>query len=306
MLGRANSMQQSTSHETGILGDSGFDFRIKRVLGRGALYLVVITLSIVFSIPYLWTVCSAFKPTKELFLYPPTFFPSRLRWQNFVEIWQVVPFGRWTMNSLYVTLAAMVGEVTTGLLVAYGFARFEFPGRGVLFGLCLSTMMLPAHVTIVPLFLLFRIIHWTDSLNPLIWPFYFGGRAFTIFLLRQFIMTIPLELDEAALIDGASRFRILWQIVVPLCMPALATAAIFSFMTHWNAFLGPLIFLDSPNKLTLPVGIRFFQNVRMAGGRSTVNLLMGSAVTITAPIIILFFFTQRYFIEGIVMSGIKG
>jgi ABC-type glycerol-3-phosphate transport system permease component len=165
-------------------------------------------------------------------------------------------------------------------------------------------MMLPFQVTLIPLFLGYRLIGWLDTLRPLIVPYYFGGGAFYIFLIRQFLLTIPIDLDEAAKIDGAGSLRILWQIIVPLSKPALLTVTIFSFMGHWNDFLGPLFFLNSPEKFTLSLGLRYFQGLPTSG-EPLQHLLMAASITMTVPVLLLFFFTQRYFVQGIVTTGIK-
>ena len=184
--------------------------------------------------------------------------------------------------------------------------RFRFPGRDILFAVCLSTLILPPHVTIIPLFVLFRSLHWIDTFLPLIVPSFFGGGAFTIFLVRQFIMTLPIEIDEAALMDGASRLGILFRIILPNSGPVLATVAIFGFIGHWNQFLEPLIFLNSARKYTVPLGLWFLRAQEGQAGLPKDNLLMAGAVLATLPIIIVFFIAQKYFVRGIAMSGLKG
>jgi ABC-type glycerol-3-phosphate transport system permease component len=282
--------------------------RIQRVLGRATLYAIAIVAGILFMIPFVWTILSSLKTSGELFLYPPTWFPAVPQWQNYPEVFNLVPFGLWTTNTLIVALISTFGAVLSAAIVGYAFARFRFPGRDLLFMITLSTMMLPVEVTLIPLYLLFSKIGWLDSFKPLIVPSFFGGGAFLIFLMRQFIMTIPKDLDEAARIDGAGYLRIFFQIIMPLSVPALATAAILTFMGHWNDFLQPFIFLNDKNKYTLAIGIKYFQEV--AGNIDSMehreNLLMATSVMMTAPIILLFFLAQRYFVRGIVMSGIKG
>jgi ABC-type glycerol-3-phosphate transport system permease component len=283
-------------------------FRIQRVVGRTLLYLLAIASAVIFMVPFVWTILSSLKTSGELFVYPPTWLPAVPQWHNYATVFELVPFGLWTGNTLIVALISTVGAVTSAAIVGYAFARFRFPGRDLLFMLTLSTMMLPVEVTLIPLYLLFAKIRWLDSFKPLIVPSFFGGGAFLIFLMRQFIMTIPKDLDEAARIDGAGYLRIFWQIIAPLSVPALATAAILTFMGHWNEFLQPFIFLNDKNKFTLAIGIKYFQEV--AGNVDSMehrqNLLMAASVMMTAPIILLFFVAQRYFVRGIVMSGIKG
>jgi ABC-type glycerol-3-phosphate transport system permease component len=190
--------------------------------------------------------------------------------------------------------------------VAYGFSRFRFPGREALFLLVLGTMMLPWQVTIVPTFLLFRYMGWINTYMPLIIPSYFGGGAFFIFLLRQFFMSIPRDLDEAAKIDGASSVRVFWNIILPLSKPALATVAIFSFIEHWNEFIGPLIYLNSPQKFTVSIGLRYFVSNPFESDEPREAILMAASLIVAAPPLILFFAAQKYFVQGIVTTGIKG
>ena len=282
--------------------------RIQRFLGRALLYVIAFAAAIVFMVPFVWTILSSLKTSNELFVYPPTWFPAVPQPQNYAEVFTLVPFLMWTGNTLIVALISTFGAVLSSAIVGYSFARFRYPGRDILFMLTLSTMMLPVEVTLIPLYLLFAKIQWLDSFKPLIIPSFFGGGAFLIFLMRQFIMTIPKDLDEAARIDGAGYLRIFWQIIAPLSVPALATAAILTFMGHWNDFLQPFIFLNDKSKYTLAIGIKYFQEV--AGNVDSMehreHLLMATSVMMTAPIILLFFVAQRYFVRGIVMSGIKG
>lgn len=283
-------------------------YGIQRAVGRAVLYLIAITSAVIFMVPFAWTVLSSLKTSGELFRYPPTWLPENPQWHNYATVFELVPFGLWTSNTIIIAIISTFGAVGSSAIVGYAFARFRFPGRDLLFMLTLSTMMLPVEVTLIPLYLLFAKIRWLDSFKPLIIPSFFGGGAFLIFLMRQFIMTIPKDLDEAARIDGAGYLRIFWQIIAPLSVPALATAAILTFMGHWNEFLQPFIFLNDKNKYTLAIGIKYFQEV--AGNVDSMehrqNILMAASVMMTAPIILLFFLAQRYFVRGIVMSGIKG
>lgn len=280
-----------------------------KAFGRVLLYTVAVALSVMFMFPFFWTVSSSLKEPIELIAYPPTLLPKTPRWENYGQIWTVglgMSFGRFFLNSAIVTGAALFGQIVTAFVVGYGFARFRFPGRNFIFALCLSTLILPPHVTIIPLFVLFRNLRWIDTFLPLIVPSFFGGGAFTIFLVRQFIMTLPRELDEAALIDGASRLGILWRIILPNAGPVLATVAIFGFIAHWNQFLEPLIFLNSARKYTVPLGLWFLRHQEGVAGLPKDNLLMAASVLATAPIIVIFFMAQKYFVRGIAMSGLKG
>ncbi len=279
---------------------------VPRFLGHTIWYVVASLVSVFFVGPFVWTVLSSLKEAQEITTFPPTFLPASPRWANYVYAWNKVPFGNFFINSLTVTGLAIVGQVCSATLVAYGFARFRFPARNAMFLLVLATIMIPWEVTIIPSFLLFKTIGWLDTLNPLIWPHWLGGGAFNIFLMRQFIMTIPRDFDEAAKIDGANSLRTLIYVLVPLCRPAVTTVAIFAFLSHWNDFIGPLIYLNTPERFTVSLGLRYFQTIPMEAGEPKEHLLMAGAVMMAAPCAILFFLAQRYFVKGIVMSGIKG
>ena len=239
---------------------------------------------------------------QDIFTVPAIIIPWPVHLQNYPDFWNALPFGRFFANTAIVTFTATIGLTLSSALVAFGFARFRFRGRGFLFLLVLATMMLPKHVTLLPTFLLFRSIGWIDTLFPLIIPSLFGS-AFSVFLLRQFFLTLPLELDEAARIDGASSFRIFWQIAVPLSKPAIATVALFAFIGHWNEFLDPLIYLSSMENFTVALGLRFF--VSQYSGTFW-ELMMAASTAAMLPIVIVFFFTQRTFIRGVALTGIKG
>lgn len=291
---------------TTVLVPTGTHQALSARLRRMALYAFTILLSLMFMFPFLWTLSSSLKSSQEINAYPPTLIPNSIRWENFWLTWTTVEFGPYFLNSIIVTGLSILGGIPTGLLVAYGFARFRFPGRDLLFGLCLSTLMLPPEVTFIPLYIVFRNLGWIDTLAPLIVPSLLGGGAFTIFLLRQFILSIPYELDEAALLDGAGRLRILWSIIIPNAMPALATAAVFSFIAHWNEFFGPLIFLNSRRNFTIPLGLVTLRTYAGDPGEPKDHLLMAGSVIATLPIVIVFFLAQKYFVQGIVTSGLKG
>ena len=283
---------------------------VSRAAGRGrpsraGLYAACLVLSFIFMVPFYWTVVTSFKGPQEIFVFPPTWWPESIRWTNYVQVWQRVPYGTFVVNSVIVTLLDVVGLTLSSALVAYGFARYRFPGRDALFILTLATIVMPDEVTLVPTFLLFRYINWVDTLLPLIVPYFLGG-AFYIFLLRQFFMALPRDLDEAARIDGAGALRILWSVILPLSKPALATAAILAFLQHWNEFLRPLIFLNSTEHFTLPIGIRYFQLLGSQGGEPMIQLLMAASLMMTLPCVVLFFVGQQYFVRGVVMSGLKG
>jgi multiple sugar transport system permease protein len=287
-------------------GRTSLATQVQRNSGRIFLYIVAIVTAVMFMAPFFWTVSSSLKHVTEIFLFPPTLFPEVPQWDNYVEVWRRVPFGIFALNSITITTLAVIGTILTSSIVAYSFARFRYPGRDAFFLLTLSTMMLPYEVTLIPTYLLFNKIGWLDTFLPLIVPFWFGGNAFSIFLMRQFFMTIPRELDDAARIDGANFLRIFWNVLMPLSGPILATLAVIGFIAHWNDFLGPLIYLDSRSKFTIALGLRYFQNISGLGGEPLQHLLMAASVTFTIPCIVIFFVAQRYFVQGIVLSGVKG
>lgn len=266
---------------------------------------MLIVLSVIMGFPFLWTITSSLKTPPETQFFPPLLFPAVPQWQNYQQVFVEQPIAHWFLNSLIIAGIAIPGAVITGTLVAYSFARFSYPGRDLLFMVLLSTMMIPYEVTLIPQYLVFVQIHWANTFLPLTVPAWGGGGAFTVFLLRQFMMTIPRDLDDAASVDGANSFSILWSIVVPLSRPALATVAILLFLNTWNDFLGPLIYLNDPNLFTMSLGLRYFQTVPETVGASKDNLLMAAAVIMSLPAIVLFFAAQRYFVQGIVMTGLK-
>jgi multiple sugar transport system permease protein len=279
-------------------------YGMRRSTRHLVLFVLTSALALMFLFPFVWTISSSLKTAFEVIAFPPRLLPREPQWQNYVEAWTSADFGRFFINSFIVTGFGLLGQMFSSLLVAYGFARFRFPGRDLLFILCLSGLMMPVYVTIIPLFTMFRAIGWTDSFLPLIVPSYFGS-AFSIFLLRQFILSLPLDFDESALIDGASRWKILTFIILPNCKPAMATVAIVGFMSSWNNFLAPLIFLDSVRNYTLPLGLWFLKG-SIHETLPKDHLLMAGAMITTAPVLIIFILAQNYFVEGVVMSGIKG
>jgi multiple sugar transport system permease protein len=280
--------------------------RAQNVRNLAAVYLVMIVLGIVFIFPFFWTVSSSLKQVWELTTFPPTWLPETPQWQNYTYVLQKVPFLRWTWNSIVVVLLSTVGTVISASIVAYSFARFRYRGRNLIFILTLATMMLPAQVTLIPQFVLFHKLGWIETIRPLWVPSWFGGGAFFIFLFRQFFLSLPRELDEAALIDGAGYPRIFWNILMPLSKPVVATVAVISFIAGWNDFINPLIYLHTPDKYTLAVGLNYFRSLPETSGMPTQHLLMAASVMVIAPVLIVFFSAQRYFVQGIVLSGIKG
>lgn len=280
--------------------------RARLGVGAAIWYVMLMALALIFIFPFFWTVSSSLKQVWELFNFPPTLLPVSPQWVNYVTVMTTVPFARWIGNSLWVVALSTAGVVLTSSLVAYSFARFKYRGRETIFIITLGTMMLPAQVTLIPQFILFNKLGWINTLYPLWVPSWFGGGAFYIFLLRQFVLTLPSDLDEAALMDGASYFRVYWSVLMPLCKPALATIAVISFIASWDDFLTPLIYLNSPSKFTVALGLNFFQNFPETAGMPMQHLLMAASVMTIMPPLILFFVAQRYFVQGIVLSGIKG
>jgi ABC-type glycerol-3-phosphate transport system permease component len=264
-------------------------------------HVLAYTLGIVFILPFIWMVSTSFKETAETFIMPPKWIPSSFRWQNYIEGWNIAPFNLYLLNTVKITLSVLIGTLLSNTLVAYSFSRLEWPGRDVLFVILLSTLMLPYQVTLIPVFVLFSKLGWVNTHLPLIVPSFFGN-PFFIFLLRQFFVTIPIELDDAAKIDGCSNFKILWQILLPLSKPALASVAIFSFMGTWNDFLAPLIYLNKESLFTLSLGLTFFRTQFEVYW----NQLMAVSVIVLLPCLIIFFVAQRWFIQGITLTGLKG
>jgi multiple sugar transport system permease protein len=242
------------------------------------------------------------KGNEAIFTIPPKWIPDQVHWDNYVKVFQRMPFLTYLRNSLFVTIFGMIGIVGSSSLVAYAFAVLRWPGRNFLFSVLLLTMMLPMQVTMIPVFVIFKELGWLNSYKPLIVPAFFGGGAFNIFLLRQFFLGVPREIADAARIDGCSEFRIYWNIMLPLAKPALATVAILTFMFYWNDFLGPLIYLSDKMKGTLALGLSMF----VGQYQTEWAMLMAASVLMMLPMLILFFFFQRTFVRGFMMSGIKG
>ena len=280
--------------------------RIRQVSSRISAYLFTTLLAIVFALPFLWMISLSLQNPVQFTTYPPTWIPKPLTWGNYPHAMTMPrrPFALYFRNSFIYTFGATAGVVISSALVAYGFARLKFKGRDALFVLVLSTMMLPAQVTLIPRYILFQKLGWIDSMRPLIVPAWFGS-AFDIFLLRQFFMTIPRELDEAAILDGCDYFGILWRIIMPLAKPALVTVVAFSIVATWNDFMGPLIFLNSTEKVTVAVGLSLLSQMAGDSGFTDMGLVMAASVASLAPMIALFLIAQRYFVTGIAMTGLK-
>ena len=278
-----------------------YSMRTGQRVRKALIFLLLCLGAVVFMLPLFWAISSSFKPDYQVLEFPPRWIPDPFRWQNYPEALTYIPFGRYTLNTLVIALLAITGNILSCTLVAYGFARLRAPGKSFFFVLMLSTMMLVDPVRIIPLYIEFNALGWIDTIKPLVVPAFFGS-PFYIFLLRQFFLSIPRELEDAALIDGANRLQILWRIILPLARPAIAAIAIFNFQGVWNDFLPPLIFLHDHSKFTISLGLNFF--------RSSYDVhwgyLMAASLVAMLPMVIVFFLAQKQFIEGISFSGMKG
>ncbi|NLY31055.1 MAG: carbohydrate ABC transporter permease [Firmicutes bacterium] len=268
-----------------------------QVLGR----VVLVAMSLLFLAPILWMVSTSLKDSSQVMAYPPVWFPWPPKWENYKIAVNAIPFALYLKNTVTICVLSIIGTLLSSTLVAYSLAKIPWPGRNVLLLLILSTMMLPFPVTMIPLFVTFARLGWINTFKPLVVPAFLGN-AFYIFLLRQFFMTIPAELSDAARIDGASELGIFARVVLPLSKPVLAVVALFQFLGSWNDFLGPLIYLQSNEKYTLAIGLQMYRTTNWVEW----ELLMAASTLVVIPILILFFFAQRTFIEGIAITGIKG
>lgn len=270
-------------------------------LAKGAAYVILIAGAIAMLLPFFWMLSTSFKPERGIFQMPPKWIPNPLTFENYVEVWKQTDLARGMFNSTFIALTSTIGEIFVSTLAGFAFARVRFPGRKYFFGLLLVTMMIPGVVTMIPGFILFRILGWLNSWKPLIIPLLFGS-TFAVFLSRQFFMTLPQELEDAAKVDGANLFQIYWYIFLPQAKPIIATLFVLGVIARWNDFLGPLIYVRDVDKFTIPLMLARLNS--MYEQRWT--LLMAGSMIALAPIIILFFFLQRYFIEGVALTGIKG
>lgn len=273
----------------------------EKAKGTAVTFLLLLG-SIVVLAPLWWMISTSLKSPEEIAQYPPTLIPNDFHFSNYMEAWQTAPFTRWAFNTFFIAASGTLGSVLVNSLVAYSFAKIRFKGRDGLFVLVLSTMLIPGFVTMVPQYILFSKLGWLNTYLPLIVPAFLGS-AFFIFLLRQFMMTIPNELIEAAYLDGANHLQIWWHIMIPLTKPALITVAIFSFNGAWNDLLGALLYINDENLYTLQIGLQTFKGTV----QTQWHYLMAMSVTVLLPVVLLFFFFQRYFIEGSnISSGTKG
>ncbi len=274
---------------------------ISKVVRRILAHLVLLVGACFFTMPLIFLVSTSLKASRQIAKFPPELVPNPWIWRNYPDVFFYVPMQKYFINTLRVVVPTVFGATLPSALAAYAFARVRAPGRDFMFGVLLATMMLPGIVTLIPLYIIFSKIGWVGTFRPLVVPVLFGS-PFYIFLLRQFFMTIPTELEDAALIDGCGRFRIWYSIMLPLAKPALATVAVFAFMGAWNDYMGPLIYLGNRDQYTLSLGLQVF----VSNHGSEWGMLMAASTMMVLPVIVLFFFAQKSFIQGITMTGIKG
>jgi multiple sugar transport system permease protein len=279
--------------------------RQQQFINKLLTYILLTIAGFFFAFPLYWTASSSLQTWQELRSFTPHLVPQNPQWGNYAQVFTVVPFARWMGNSFLIVAITIPGTIITATMTAYAFARFNFVGKNVWFIIMLGTMMIPAVVTLIPQYLLFFQLKLINTYVPLTIGAWLGGGAFMVFLLRQFILSIPRDLDEAATIDGANPFQILWRVIVPLMKPALTTVAILQFLSDWNDFFGPFIYLNRVQLFTAAVGMRFFQYLPLETQDPRDHLLMAAAAVMTIPVLTLFAMAQRYFISGVVMSGLK-
>lgn len=275
--------------------------RLRQRVGKVLTFAILAFVAFLFVAPFAWMLSTALKPAQQVFEL--NWIPDPIVWSNFKDALQSAPFDTYFKNSLIITALFCLGAVVSSSLVAYSFARLRWPGRDLWFALVLATMMLPGIVTLIPQYILFAELGWVNTFRPLVVPGWLATDAFYVFLLRQFFRGIPMELSEAAKIDGASELRIWWQIVMPLSKPALAAVTIFSFNGAWGDYLKPLIYLSTEDNYTLQLGLTTFQQA--AGGLPRWDWMMAASLVVMLPVVVVFFLGQKYFIEGVALTGIK-
>jgi multiple sugar transport system permease protein len=280
----------------------GKTMKQRRIRRNILLYVVLCIFSFSTLFPLFWMISTSLKSGDIIFEMPPRLLPDGFHWENYTRAVTEISFFVLFKNSVVITVLKLLSEVFVSALVAYGFARFNFPGKNIWFLILLATIMIPGEVTMIPVFIGFSDIGWSNSIKPLVLPGFFGGNATFVFLLRQFFLTIPKELEESAIVDGATRFKIFYRIFIPLSVPAFIVIGIFSFQGSWNDLLAPLIYLNDTEKFTLPLGLAMFKGMlKVEWGP-----LMAGSILALLPVVIVFFLVQKYFVEGVKMSGIKG
>jgi len=286
---------------TALAAKIGSSKRWTRVITGMISYTLLVLIALIFVIPFYWMLSASFKPEQDVFSVPLRWWPTTWRPQNYLDVFNRVPMLLFTFNSLKICILGTLGGLWSCSMAAYAFARLRIPGKNVIFLILLATMMIPGEVTLIPVYLIMTILRLVNTHEALYLGAFFGG-AYGTFLLRQFFRTLPSELDDAALIDGCSRFGIYWRIYLPLSKPALATLGVFSFMGYWNDLLGPVIYLNDREKLTLAVGLTYFRGFYS----SEWNLLMAACVVSVVPILVIYVLAQKYFVQGIALTGLKG
>lgn len=274
----------------------------KRTISKAATYLALIIISFVCLVPFYWMIRSSLMDMSQIFKMPPEWIPKPIRFSNYKEALTMLPFTKYFTNTLIIVVLSVSGTVITSSLCAYSFSRINWKGRDKVFGILLTAMMIPFAVTLIPTFIGWQKLGFVNTYAPLVVPAWFGGGVFNVFLLRQFFKTIPKELDEAALMDGAGHFTIYSKIIMPLSKPSLIVVGLFSFMGAWNDFLGPLVYLNDGDKFTLSLGLMQFQGMYSAQWQ----YMMAASSVVIIPTVVIFFMGQKYFIEGISMTGMKG
>ncbi len=264
------------------------------------IYCILSIVGITMLFPFLWMFSTSLKDLSQVFTTGINLIPNPIKWSNYVKAWSSIPFGRFYINSIFVAVTITAGQVFTSSLAAYAFARLKFPGRDKLFFGYLATMMIPGTVTMIPVFILMKTMGWLDTYKALILPGMFT--AYGTFMLRQFFMTLPHDLEDAAKIDGCSLFGIYWRVILPLSKPALATLATFTFIWNWGNFIWPLVITNSEKMKTLPIGLSYFQDLHSTEW----TLLMAASLIVLVPALIVFIFNQRFFTRGIALTGMKG
>jgi multiple sugar transport system permease protein len=268
-------------------------------------YLLIVLGASVVLVPFFWMISTSLKAEADLFDYPPQWIPTPPQVVNYKDAWNTLPFDRFLLNTVFMTVLAMFAELATASIVAYGFARYRFPLRNTLFILLLSTMMLPGILTMIPKFIMWREVGRIDTFTPMtVGAWFVWGPSF-VFLLRQFFLSIPREIEEAAVIDGANTFQVFWQVMLPLVRPALLAIGVLSFQANWNNFEGPLIYLSTLEKYPMVLGLQFFGDT-LSKEAPKWHYMMAMATLMAAPILTLFFLAQRYFIEGLTVGSVKG
>jgi multiple sugar transport system permease protein len=304
----ATTLERRTVQTTGVSGGA----QLRRSISKTLIYILLALFSLIVLIPFAYMLSTSLKAENELFVYPIQWIPDPILWENytqaFSELARIAPgmtFFRILGNTLFITLLAMVAEIAAVTLVAYGFSRFRFPGRDAIFFVMLATMMLPNIITLIPTFLIWRNLELIDTYDPLVIGAWFGGGAWAVFMLRQFMLSIPKDFEEAAVIDGANTFQIYYKIILPLIKPALLALAVLIFQGNWNNFQGPLIYLNTTLKFPIVVALKFFQE-SLSKEAPKWHYMMAMSTVMAAPILLLFFVAQRYFIEGLTVGGVKG